>query len=185
MGRGRGQPSKFNEALAESIYALAASGDTDAEIANKVGISQRTLLNWKGKHPDFLRAMRESKTVADDLVEATLFQLAIGGHRMPKLKAVYDHDSKEFKVHTYLEILAPNYNACELWLRNRKPAEWRANPPELEDEPDDGDTIDADWKIEILGGAPATLDEMREASIRYYDKKPPPLKIAGKPDEPS
>ena len=180
----RGRPSRFNESLAESILALAAAGDTEAEIANKVGVSLRSILNWKGKHPDFLRAMQESKSIADDLVEATLFQLAVGGHRLPKLKVVYDQDAKEFKTHTSLEILAPDARACEFWLRNRRPAEWRSSPPEVSEEEEGAEAIDVEWKVEILGDKPASMAELREMAERYYDRKPPPLKVVG-PDEPS
>lgn len=174
----KGRPSRFNEALAATILALAERGSTDEQISGNLGIPLRTLNNWKGRHPDFKHALTDAKAVADELVEATLFQLALG-YRHPAVKIVYDRDAQKFVSHGYMEMLAPDAAACIFWLRNRKPADWRSNPPEADDGPEDGEVIDAEWKVEIIGEKPATMNELRDAASRYYDRKPPPLKIAG------
>jgi hypothetical protein len=92
-----GRPSSFNESVAEIIIRLATEGLTDLEIAENIGISDRTLRLWKGKHPELLPALKEAKSVADDLVEASLFQQAMAG----------------------------NTTAAIFWLKNRRPKEWR------------------------------------------------------------
>lgn len=170
----RGRPSRFNETLAEAILALAETGATDPQICDKLQIPLRTLVGWKERHPDFKRAVGEAKSIADDLVEQTLFRMAVGGHLLPKLKIVYDQDRGEFKTHQYAEILAPDVGACSLWLRNRRPEAWRSNPPEVPQDPteEDGETVDATWRIVGFEG-----DGDAE---RHHDRKPP-LKVVGPP----
>lgn len=92
-----GRPSSFNDNVLETIVRLAADGKTEVEISEIIGVSDRTLRLWKGKHPELLPALKEAKAIADDLVEASLFQQAVAG----------------------------NTTASIFWLKNRRPKEWR------------------------------------------------------------
>jgi hypothetical protein len=129
--------------------------------------------------------------VADDLVEATLFQLALG-YRHPAIKVVYDREKMQadgktkgaFVTQGYMEMLAPDAAACMFWLRNRRPEDWRSNPPEPDPGDDPDDPIDVEWRVELVGEKPASMGELRAMAERYYDRKPAPLKVVG-PDEPS
>lgn len=117
-----GRPTRFEDRIAERILALAAEGKTDAQIARKVGIGLATLKNWKGRHSDFRAALAEAKNVADELVEAAMFQRAIG----------YQHKAIKFFCHEgvivsqrYTEVHAPDVGAGKFWLSNRQPDRWR------------------------------------------------------------
>lgn len=177
------RPSKFNESLAEHVFSLAKSGATDEEIAASVGISIRTLRNWKGKHDGFLPALEAAQAVADDLVEASLFQRCVG-YSQPAVKhfAQRDKDGRVTVVtERYVERFPPDAQACMNWLANRRPQEWRHNPAPVDHiEGADGETIDADWTVEIMGET-ASLSELKDAS-RYYDRKPQP-KLVSASDE--
>lgn len=119
-----GRPSGFNKCIAERILELAKTGATEVQIAAKVGISPTTLANWKGKHPDFLKALKEAKNVADELVEASLFERACG-YSHPAVKFFWDRDSKKVVSQAYIERHAPDVTACIFWLKNRRPDKWR------------------------------------------------------------
>ncbi len=118
-----GAPTRFNEAVARRILDLATAGDTEDMIAAKIGISKTTLSNWKNRYPDFMSALKESKNVADELVEASLFQRAIG-YNQPGIKIFCKKDG-EIVTHQFVERFAPDVTACIFWLKNRQPDKWR------------------------------------------------------------
>jgi len=118
----RGRPDGFNEKVGDRILALAEKGLIDDEIAVKIGVSPRTLDYWKAKDKDFLRSIRESKALADDLVEAALFQRAVGySHSATKM---FQHEGCIIKE-DYTEMYPPDTKAIEFWLKNRQPDKWR------------------------------------------------------------
>lgn len=117
-----GRPSKFSDRLVETILALAAEGKTDAQIAKRLGIARSTLALWKGGHAEFSDAVSKAKNVADDLVEAALFQRAVG-YRHPAVK-FFCHEGR-ITSERYTEIYPPDTGAATLWLKNRRPDEWR------------------------------------------------------------
>jgi len=73
-----GRPSTFSEALWLKLVELAQSGKTDIEIAKAANIPLSTLSYWKAKNDKFLEALKEAKSIADMMVEASLFQRACG-----------------------------------------------------------------------------------------------------------
>ncbi len=96
--RERGRPAvTLSEDLAALILQLAGLGKTDVEIADEVGIGITTLKKLKGAHPDFAAAIKDAKTVADRLVEGSLFEQALAG----------------------------STTAAIFWLKNRQPEKWR------------------------------------------------------------
>jgi Homeodomain-like domain len=118
-----GRPTKLNDTIREKIIQLAEAGKTEEQIGEITGISTRTLQNWKGKHQDFLLALREAKALADDLVELSLFRKAVGYEHTIKKQIV----GKDGDVHEVEEVqkFAPDTTAAIFWLKNRKPDEWR------------------------------------------------------------
>lgn len=117
-----GRPTSFNEAVRDKILQLAKDGKTEEQIAEIVGVHVNTLRNWKGKHQDFLWALNESKQVADDLVEASLFMRAVGyQHREEK---VFCHEGMII-THETAKQYPPDSTAAIFWLKNRQPDRWR------------------------------------------------------------
>ena len=117
-----GRPSKLPERV-EKIMQLAREGKTDAQIADAVGVSTRTITLWKTQDWQFLLALKENKAMADDLVEATLFQKATG-YTLKRKKKEIDHDGEEKVIETE-EPIPPDTTAMIFWLKNRRPSEWR------------------------------------------------------------
>lgn len=118
----RGRPYDVNDRVKASIIALCRQGLTDKEIANELGISPRTLANWKGDSLDLMQSMHNAKAVADELVEMSLFKRAVG-YTYKAIK-LFQHEG-EIITKEYEEHVAPDVRAAELWLRNRKPEQWR------------------------------------------------------------
>lgn len=118
----RGRPTKFNESLKSKITQLIEQGKTERQIAHIIGISPTTLKNWKGSHPDFLTAVRESRAIADELVEASLYHKAIG-YRHEAVK-IMQHEG-QIITKNYIEHYPPDTGAAQFWLKNRQPDKWR------------------------------------------------------------
>lgn len=118
----RGPKGKFNEKVREAFLRLIKEGKTEDEIGNILGVTRRTLNNWKGKHSDLLYAVREARQVADQLVEASLYSRALG----------YSHPETKTFMHEGCIITEditkhypPDTTAAMFWLRNRQPKRWR------------------------------------------------------------
>ena len=79
------------------IEGWARDGLTEEQIAHNMGISAKTLYNWKEKHLQLLQSLKRGKEVVDRQVENALFENAING----------------------------NTTAQIFWLKNRKPDKWR------------------------------------------------------------
>lgn len=140
----RGAPTKFNDALKDQIVALyrprpgKKKPRTDKEVAEIIGVSVRSLQNWKGKHVDFLHSIKDAKMVADQLVVGSIWQSANGySHEDEKILVI---DKKVQKIKT-TKHYPPNIQAAKYWLNNRHPRDWKNNrkdtiapppPPETE-----------------------------------------------------
>lgn len=118
-----GRPSEYNPdthpAIAES---LARKGFTNTEIAEGLRIATSTLHEWRGKYPEFSDAVKRGKEVADDLVEKSLYQRAVG-EDVTETKTIRLADGGS-RVETLNKRVADT-TAMIFWLKNRRPEEWR------------------------------------------------------------
>jgi len=117
-----GRPTKFEDRLIGKCKALAEQGKTNEQIAAIIGVNVDTLYVWQSKFREFSEALKEGKSLADDLVEASLFRRAIGYKETIPKQAVYFG-----KVVEYEDTMAcpPDTVAAIFWLKNRRPNEWR------------------------------------------------------------
>ena len=119
------------------IEGWARDGLTEEQIARNMGVSRSTLSDYKVKYPDILRAIKNSKEVADREVENALFKKARGYtvklKKPMKVRHVeYDEVSgrkvAEYERIEYIEeeVHVPADTTAQIfWLKNRKPNEWR------------------------------------------------------------
>lgn len=118
----RGPKSQFNEKVRETFLRLTKEGKTLAEVAEIVGVTSRTLTNWMGQHQELLLAVRESRHMADEMVEASLYQRALGySHPETKMFCYEGCVVSEDTVKHY----PPDTQAAMFWLRNRQPERWK------------------------------------------------------------
>jgi hypothetical protein len=117
-----GRPSSYKPEYAAKAAELCAQGATDAELADAFGVSIQTVKNWKAAHPEFLASLKLHKESADQRVEASLYQRAMG----------YEAEETDIRVINgemvmtpIKKLYPPDTTAAIFWLKNRKPAEWR------------------------------------------------------------
>lgn len=102
---------KFEYWLTEDGLTLlegwARDGLTDEQIAHNIGITAKTLYEWKNKHGKICEALKKGKEVVDYQVENALLNKALDGDTTAQI----------------------------FWLKNRRPDKWR-DRPEPAGEPD-------------------------------------------------
>ena len=119
------------------IEGWARDGLTDEQIAHNMGISRKTLAEWKNKYAPIRDALKNSKEVVDRIVENALFKKACGYTVQVKKpikvrKVEYnDETGKKIReveeiVETVEEVHVPADTTAQIfWLKNRKPEAWR------------------------------------------------------------
>lgn len=126
-----GRPTSYDPKYKEIVTGLAflLPNITDEDIAIALRVSRATVANWKKQHPDFLDAIAGAKLPADAKVASALFQRALG-YEYDEVQVVSGEEkgkSVSKKVVTRKHIPG-DVTAQSLWLRNRRPADWRTQP---------------------------------------------------------
>lgn len=117
-----GRPTKFNPDFIPMVAELAMRGNTELEMATRLGVSIPTFSAWKRKYPELLAALKLNKEKADELVEQSLYNRAIGySHVEEDLRVI---DGKVVRS-TVIRRYPPDTTAMIFWLKNRQPKAWR------------------------------------------------------------
>jgi hypothetical protein len=95
---------------------------TDIEVADILGIGLATLYRWKLDHPAFSRVFRLGKAAADDRVERSLYNRAVGYDYVTEKPAMTRHGQKTMQ---YRAHIPPDTAAAVWYLKNRRPDRWR------------------------------------------------------------
>src|SRR5262245_36178188 len=74
----RGRKPTWRDGNLEQTAKLAALGLTDTEMADFFGVSTKTFARWKLSKPEFCRALKAGKEIADARVEQRLYERAVG-----------------------------------------------------------------------------------------------------------
>lgn len=127
MPRGRVPMLDFDLKL--RLLELAEAGLTDREIAEAVGCSVDTLYLWRRKDLDLFRGFAAARELADDRVERSLYQNAVG-YEVEAVK-VFCKDG-EVTYAPYTEYVKPDTTAQIKWLEQRKMAEWQRREQSIE-----------------------------------------------------
>lgn len=119
-----GRPSKYDPAFAEQAGKLCALGATDMEMADFFKVDVRTIYNWKHAEPEFFQAVKAGKEAADDRVERSLYQKAIG-YEQDEVKIFMPASATEPVYAPFRAKIAPDTTAAIFWLKNRRKEDWR------------------------------------------------------------
>jgi transcriptional regulator with XRE-family HTH domain len=117
-----GRPTKFSPDTIRQIEICAKKGWTNAEIAELIGVTERTIYNWLKNNPDFFHALNEWKEAADAKVERSLYERAMG-YSHPEDK-IFNNGGEEMVIQT-MKHYPPDTTAAIFWLKNRKREQWR------------------------------------------------------------
>lgn len=121
------------DGLAE-IKEWLDKGLFDHQIAKNIGITQKTLIDWKNKFPAFRTMFLAARKVAVHEVVNAMYKSALGFHEKEQ---VIDNKGKKQIVNKYYP---PNITACIFLTKNWLPREYRDK-----------------WDIEVSGRLPIVL----------------------------
>ena len=119
--------AKYTEWITEEglikIEGWARDGLTDKQIAENMGVSERTFTDWKKKFSAISAVLKKGKEVIDRQVENALLKRALGYEYVETTKELTDLGLTVTKQVT--KQVSPDTTAQIFWLKNRKPKEWR------------------------------------------------------------
>ena len=124
MAETKGRPPKYKAVFAKQAAHLAQLGATDQEVADFFDVDVRTVYRWKHEHDDFCQALKAGKDIADDRVERSLYQRAIG-YEQEEVKIFMPQGREEPVYAPFRAKVAPDVTAGIFWLKNRRSQEWR------------------------------------------------------------
>lgn len=117
------------------LESWARDGLTDEQIAHNMGISRKTLAEWKKKYGDISDTLKKGKEIVDIQVENALLKKALGMKetvkKAIKVREVKYNDGKRVSEKEHIEyvdeevFVPPDTTAQIFWLKNRKPDKWR------------------------------------------------------------
>lgn len=130
---------KYEKWLTEEGLLLlegwARDGLTDEQIAHNMGISRKTLAEWKKKYGDIGDTLKRGKEIVDIQVENALLKKALGiketVKKAVKVKEVKYDEGKRVSEKEHIEyvdeevFVPPDTTAQIFWLKNRQPDKWR------------------------------------------------------------
>ncbi|MED9903556.1 MAG: helix-turn-helix domain-containing protein [Lachnospiraceae bacterium] len=105
------------------LEAWARDGLTDEQIASNMGITAKTLYEWKKKFCEICDALKRGKEVVDIQVENALLKRALG-YEYNEISEKYEDGVLTERKVTKKQVV-PDTTAQIFWLKNRKPEEWR------------------------------------------------------------
>ncbi len=124
----------------EIIAGWARRGLTDADISHNIGISVRTLIDWKRKYPAINACLKNSKDLADTIVENALFRKATG-YKTKEVSYKADSDGNLVPVSAVEKEVPPDTTAQIFWLKNRRPDLWRDRRKEADSDGQSGGVV--------------------------------------------
>jgi hypothetical protein len=117
-----GRPSDYKPEFAQEAIGQCEAGATDQELADYFGVSVRSLYRWKNTQPEFRHALKAAKDSADDRVERSLYEKAIGYERDEVDIRVLNGEIVQTEIRKFYP---PDTTAAIFWLKNRRADAWR------------------------------------------------------------
>lgn len=105
------------------IEGWARDGLTDVQIAHNMGITAKTLYEWKKKYGEICESLKRGKEVVDRQVENALLKRAIG-YEYEEISEKYEDGIMTERKVTKKQVV-PDTTAQIFWLKNRKLEQWR------------------------------------------------------------
>lgn len=123
--------TKYRRQYAPLAYKHALLGATPLHVASLLEVSEQTVYDWMGSHPEFRAAMEQGRRDADANVARSLYKKATGyTHQAMK---VFQYQGEPVVV-PYVEVVPPDTEAAKFWLKNRQPDQWKEKV-EIEEKP--------------------------------------------------
>ena len=131
-----GRPSPYRPTMVNQVAALARLGAIQSDVAEALGVDERTIKRWRHQYPDFDLAFAIGADAADRRVEASLYQQATGYW-------VEETETRGKIVVKRRRWVEPSTSAAIFWMKARKG--WRDSGDPL---PPDKPAIDGELSHE-------------------------------------
>lgn len=109
------------------LESYAREGLNDEQIAQKVGISAKTLYEWENRFSEIRKAIKRGKAPVDVAVENALYKSAMGFSKKVR-KPIKLRQKGGTEIVEYVEeeiFVPPQVSAQIFWLKNRRPDRWK------------------------------------------------------------
>jgi hypothetical protein len=116
------RPSLYKPEYARVAKSMCLLGATDVDLAEAFDVNTSTIWRWQARYPEFCNALRVGKAEADDRVERSLYQRAVGYTYDSEKLFCYEGEVTRAEI---VEHVPPDVGAAKLWLHNRRPDKWR------------------------------------------------------------
>lgn len=123
-----GRPSKYDPEFCEIAHKLISSGSTNTEVAQALGVANSTLQLWLLEYPSFSESVKLARQSFDERVEKKLAERALGYSHPDTVFHVIDNEVVATETVKYYP---PDTAAAFIWLKNRRPREWKDQPIEV------------------------------------------------------
>lgn len=143
---GGARPSLYNARFVKMVEELCRRGATDGEIAEAIGVTRFTIVNWQARYPDFAEAFKLGREPADERVMRSAFERAVGYTFDSEKIVTVDKRVERVPIR---EHVPPDPGMIQYWLNNRRKHEW-ANRQQVE------------------MGAPGDFDRLSDDDLRKF-----------------
>lgn len=117
-----GRPTVYRAEFAQLAFNYSLMGAIDKDLAGFFNVSDKTIDNWKNRHPEFLLSIRGGKEKADATIAQSLYHRANGYSHLEE--KIFNNGGEIVRAQT-MKHYPPDTKACEFWLKNRQPDMWR------------------------------------------------------------
>jgi hypothetical protein len=109
------------------LTGWARDGLTNIQIAQNIGVGERTFSEWVTRFPAISAALKKGKEPVDIQVENALLRRALGYDYEETITEVEDLGGGRTKKHVrkVTKHVPADTTAQIFWLKNRKPKQWR------------------------------------------------------------
>jgi hypothetical protein len=109
------------------LTGWARDGLTNIQIAQNIGVGERTFSEWVTRFPAISAALKKGKEPVDTQVENALLRRALGYDYEETITEVEDLGGGRTKKHVrkVTKHVPADTTAQIFWLKNRKPKQWR------------------------------------------------------------
>ena len=114
-----GRPTKYKPEFVKLARDYTELGATLEQVGKFLGVDVATVKRWMDEKPTFCAAIKETRELADAKVERSLYARACG------LTKKVERESKRGGIVTLKEEVPPDTAAAFIWLKNRRPEQWR------------------------------------------------------------
>ena len=136
--RNMGRPRKYLPEFASVAAGMSFVGALDQEIAEFLGVSERTFKNWRASKSEFAAALRKGKYASAEVALA-LYNRAVGYEytETTETESVDNKGETFSSTRVSKKTMAPSVEAQKFWLMNRDPERWKEAKEKGLENPDD------------------------------------------------